>query len=218
MLNTKVGESVNEHFAQTLTITNKMRVHGKKMEDVVVIEKISRSMTPKFDYVVCSIEESNDLDTLSIDVLQSSLLVREQRMNGHFVEEQSRGRGRGRGGFKGRERGRGRQSFDKSTIECYNCHKLGHFQYECPNKETETKAHYAEASGEILLIVHVDVKEASKEELWFPDSGCSNHMCGKKELFSKLDESFSTSVKLGDNSSIVVIGKGNIRTLVNGIV
>ncbi|RVW23094.1 Retrovirus-related Pol polyprotein from transposon TNT 1-94 [Vitis vinifera] len=134
MLNTKVGESVNEHFAQTLTITNKMRVHGKKMEDVVVIEKISRSMTPKFDYVVCSIEESNDLDTLSIDVLQSSLL------------------------------------------------------------ETETKAHYAEASGEILLIVHVDVKEASKEELWFPDSGCSNHMCGKKELFSKLDESFSTSV------------------------
>ena len=207
MLNMKVGEFVNVHFAQTLTIAKKMRVHGKKMEDVVVIEKIPRSMTPKFDYVVCSIEESNDLDTLSIDVLQSNLLVREQRMNDHFVEEQSRGRGRGRGGFKGRGRGRGRQSFDKYTIECYNCHKLGHFQYECPNKETETKAHYAEASGEILLIVHVDVKEASKEELWFPVSGCSNHMCGKKELFSKLDESFSTSVKLGDNSSMAVIGK-----------
>ena len=29
-----------------------MRVHGEKMEDVVVIEKIMRSMTPKFDYVV----------------------------------------------------------------------------------------------------------------------------------------------------------------------
>ena len=66
-------------------------------------------------------------------------------------------------------------------------------------------------------MAHADVKKASKEELWFLDSSCSNHMCGKKELFSKLDESFSTSAKLGDNSSMVVIGKGNIRTLVNGI-
>ncbi|RVX23984.1 Retrovirus-related Pol polyprotein from transposon TNT 1-94 [Vitis vinifera] len=211
MLNMKVGESVNEYFARTLTIANKMRVHGEKMEDVVVIENILRSMTPKFNYVVCSIEESNDLDTLSIDVLQISLLVHEQRMNGHLVEEQalkvtyedqSRGRGRGRGGFRGRRRGGSRQSFDKSTIECYNCHKLGHFQYECPNKETETKAQYAEASGEILLMAHADGKEASKEELWFLDSGCINHMCGKKELFSRLDESFSTFVKLGDNSSM----------------
>ncbi|KAL6316867.1 hypothetical protein AAG906_022585 [Vitis piasezkii] len=173
--------------------TNKMRVHGEKMEDVVVIEKILRSMTPKFDYV--------------------RLLVHEQRMNGHLVEEQalkvtyedqSRGRGRGRGGFRGRGRGRSRQSFDKSTIECYNCHKLGHFQYECPNKETETKAR-CEASGEILLMAHADGKEASKEELWFLDSGCRT-IC------------FQHTVKLGDNSSMAVTGKGNIRTFVNGIV
>ncbi|RVW49099.1 hypothetical protein CK203_084401 [Vitis vinifera] len=58
VLNMKVGESVNEYFARTLTIANKMRVHGEKMVDVVVIEKILRSMTPKFNYVVCSIEES----------------------------------------------------------------------------------------------------------------------------------------------------------------
>ena len=67
-------------------------------------------------------------------------------------------------------------------------------------------------------MAHADGKEASKEELWFLDSGCSNHMCGKKKLFSRLDESFSTSVKLGDNSSMAVTGKGNIRTFVNGIV
>lgn len=216
VLHMEVGESVNEYFARTLTIANKMRVHGEKMEDIVVIEKILRSMTSKFDYVVWSIEESNDLDTLSIDMLQSSLLVHEQRMNGHLADEQAlkvtyedhwRGRGRGRGGFRGRGRGRGRQNFDKSTIECYNCHKLGHFQYECPNRETETKAHYAEASGEVLLMAYVDVKEASKEELWFLDPGCNNHICGKKEFFSRLDESFSTSVKLGDNSSMAVIGK-----------
>ncbi|XP_048324615.2 uncharacterized protein LOC125420972 [Ziziphus jujuba] len=171
----KVGESVNEYFARTFTIANKIRVHGEKMEDIVIIEKILRSMTYKFDYVVCSIEESNDLDTLSIDMLQSSLLVHEQCMTGHLEDEQAL-------------------------------------------KETETKAHYAEASGEMLLMAYVDVKEASKEELWFLDVGCSNHMYGKKEFFSRFDESFSISVKLGDNSSMAVIGKGNIQMIVNGIV
>ncbi|CAL8162097.1 unnamed protein product [Prunus armeniaca] len=64
-------------------------------------------------------------------------------MNDHVTEEQvlkvtydesSGGRGRGHGSFRGRGLGRGR-SFDKSTVECYHCHKLGHFQYECPSKE-----------------------------------------------------------------------------------
>ena len=68
-LHMKSGESVDEFFARTLTIANKMRIHGEKMEDLVMIEKILRSMTSKFDYVVCSIEESHDLDVMSIDQL-----------------------------------------------------------------------------------------------------------------------------------------------------
>lgn len=77
------------------------------MSEEDVVEKILRSMTPNFSYVVCSIEESKDLSTLSIDELQSNLLVHEQRINAH-VEEQAlkvtygeSSRGRGRGGFRG---------------------------------------------------------------------------------------------------------------------
>ena len=78
----KEGESVDAYFARTLIIANKMKIHGENMQQVVIIEKILRSMTSRFDYVVCSVEESNNLDTLTIDELQSSLLVHEQRMNG----------------------------------------------------------------------------------------------------------------------------------------
>ncbi|RVW74571.1 Retrovirus-related Pol polyprotein from transposon RE1 [Vitis vinifera] len=39
------------------------------------------------------------------------------------------------------------------------------------------------------------------------DTGCSNHMCGEKKAFSDLDESFCSSVKFGDNSTISVMGK-----------
>lgn len=225
ILHMKAGESVNEYFARTLTIVNKMKANGETIRDVAVVEKILRSMTSKFDYVVCSIEESKDTETLTIDELQSSLFVHEQRMTSHVEEEQALkithgdqfgARGRGRGSSRGRGRGRGRQSFDKATLECYNCHKLGHFQWECPSKEKE--ANYAETQEEMLLMAYMDMNKVNIEDKWFLDSGCSNHMCGKKEYFSDLDESFKNSVKLGNDSSMAVLGKGNVRLQVNGVV
>ncbi|XP_012853194.1 PREDICTED: uncharacterized protein LOC105972760 [Erythranthe guttata] len=115
-LQMKDGESVTSVCARTMEISNKMRFHGEKMGDVTIVEKILRSLTPKYDYVVCSIEESKNIDALSLDELQSSLLVHKQKMNrGSTVEEKAlkasanthfssyRGRGRGRG-IKGRSR------------------------------------------------------------------------------------------------------------------
>ena len=73
----KEGENVVVYFARTLIIANKMKIHGENIQQVVIIEKILRSMTSRFDYVVCLVEESNNLDTLTIDELQGSLLVHE---------------------------------------------------------------------------------------------------------------------------------------------
>lgn len=88
ILQMKEGEKMDEYFARTLTIENKMKVHREKMEQVIIIEKILRSMTSIFDYAVCSVEESSDLDKLTIDELQSSLLVHEQLQSSLIVHEQ----------------------------------------------------------------------------------------------------------------------------------
>jgi RNase H-fold protein (predicted Holliday junction resolvase) len=181
----KEGESVNEYFARTLTIANKMTSHGERKEETAIVEKILRSMTYKFNYVVCAIEESNDVTALSIDELQSSLLVQEARMVSHKMKDKEQvlkvtnsGRGRGRNGNRGR--GRGRQA--RELVECYKCHKLGHYQHECPSWESEN-ANYAEFddSEELLLMAQEKTSTAAKEEVWFLDSGCSNHMIGTKE-------------------------------------
>ena len=142
VLSMKEGEKVDNYVGRTLTIVNKMKAHGEQLQQSLVVGKILRSMTSNFNYVTCSIEESNDLDSLSIDELHASLLVHELRMQEHKEDDQALKvaqdnrafRGRGRGVFRGfRGRGRGRERLlNKELIECYKCHKLGHFQFECP--------------------------------------------------------------------------------------
>ncbi|KAL4301705.1 hypothetical protein GQ457_10G016030 [Hibiscus cannabinus] len=106
----KEGESVSEYFSRTLTIVNKMKANGESKGDSEGVAKIMRSMTQNFNYVVCAIEEAKDTSLLSIDELQSSLLVQEQCMKNkssikeiHALKissgEQFGGRGRGRGSF-----------------------------------------------------------------------------------------------------------------------
>ncbi|KAM1882749.1 hypothetical protein ACFX13_004199 [Malus domestica] len=69
----------------------------------------------------------------------------------------------------------------------------------------------------MLLMAHVEVKEAEKKYIWFLDSGCSNHMCGRREVFIEMDDSFRESVKLGNDSSLSVKGKDKVRLEMHGI-
>lgn len=81
MLQMKTEGSVSNYFSRTITIVNKMWIYSDKTEDMIIVEKIIWSMTPKFNFVVCSIKESNVIDKLSIDELQSFLLVHKQKLN-----------------------------------------------------------------------------------------------------------------------------------------
>jgi hypothetical protein len=78
------------------------------------------------------------------------------------IANAGRGSGRGRGRNASRGRGRGRQSNDH--IECYKCHKLGHYQSECPTWE---EANYAEFNEEeeMLLMAKNDPRTDTKDEV-----------------------------------------------------
>ena len=77
LLEMRSGETVNDYFGRVMVVANDMRNCGDDMPDVKIVEKILRTLTENFNYIVCSIEESKDIDSLSVDALQSSLLVHE---------------------------------------------------------------------------------------------------------------------------------------------
>jgi len=60
----------------------------------------------------------------------------------------------------------------------------------------------------------VEANQKPESDVWYVDTGCSNHMCGCKSSFSYLDEDFHSVVSFGDCSTVNAIRKGDneIRT------
>jgi len=57
----KSGESIASFLSRAMTIVSQMRSYGEKVTDQIIVEKVLRSLNPKFDHVVAAIEESKDL-------------------------------------------------------------------------------------------------------------------------------------------------------------
>ncbi|GKA89060.1 hypothetical protein Tco_0810872 [Tanacetum coccineum] len=88
MLEMKAGETVIDFLGRVMVIANDMRNAGEDMSDVKIVEKVLRTMTKSFNFVVCTIEESRDLDSITVDELQSSLLIHEQKIRRKVNDEQ----------------------------------------------------------------------------------------------------------------------------------
>jgi len=130
--------------------------------------------------------------------------------NNYWCGERGRG---GRGGFS-----------NKSNVKCYNCHKRGHYANKCRSKGdnyaancAQEDSNHAQDEEDHAVLMAAISNETPNNQTWYLDTDCTNHMCGQKELFADLDDSFRTKVKFDDGRFVPVTGKGKILiTLKNG--
>ena len=96
------------------------------------------------------------------------------------------------------------KNFNKKGIQCYNCQKWGHFGDECRSKRLQDKkkwgtqlAHDENFDLEHVLLMVTTKSKGDFFDLCYLDTGCSNHMSGRKEWFIK------SKVKFGGNSVVI---------------
>ncbi|KAK2456950.1 putative mitochondrial protein [Trifolium repens] len=88
-LRMKEGELISDYFSRVLTVTNNIKRNGEKYDDVRIMEKILRSVDPKFEHIVTVIEETKDLEDMTMEQLLGSLQAyEEKKKKKENIEEQ----------------------------------------------------------------------------------------------------------------------------------
>jgi hypothetical protein len=142
-------ETISKYFLRVEEIVNAMKGLGEKFEESFLVQKILRSMLDKFNPKVSTIQEINDLKTLSIDKLLGTLTAYEMRISkdksntreasfkadknidselDDIEEKLVRRLKRGSGKYQG-----------KFPFKCFNCGKIGNFASKCTQKKKDQK-------------------------------------------------------------------------------
>ena len=74
-----------------------------------------------------------------------------------------------------------------------------------------------EDKDENSLIMQIALKAQKKSTPWILDSGCSSHMTGDKQKFTKIQDYDGGSVKFGNNDGAQIVGKGTMSISDNKI-
>ena len=82
--------------------------------------------------------------------------------------------------------------------------EISHFTVATKDKDKDV--------GRVVFLTYKGDDEG-KKNIWYFDNGASNHMCGYKDLFVKLDEAVNGDVSFGDLSKILIKCKVTIIIL-----
>lgn len=207
---------------------------GERISDVAIMAKILASFPSKYNPLKTA-WDSVAVAEQTISNLQERLLKEEARLAyddetanalaALSVQRKHKGKHSSQGST---QRG---QPKDKSEVECYFCHKKGHFARDCrqkkrnANQKFEKSAQSAQNCAFVsTLNKHCDEVQPSvpaiqmkallsfdSSEVWLMDSGASRHITYRREWLENYEPVMGKEIQLRDNGVCSVHGTGTVR-------
>ncbi|XP_019418591.1 PREDICTED: uncharacterized protein LOC109329380 [Lupinus angustifolius] len=179
LLQMEESETISDYLTKILTLTNQMKACGEEVRDQSVIEKVLRTLTPKYDHIVVAIEESKDLDAYKFEELQSSLEAHEKG-EAQALQTQSVKISGGHWNNNVR-RNKDRWNYGHYAAECKFNKTLG------KKNEEARLAQGAEPDDDDHYMFMTTTKNSEEDgDFWYLDIGCSNHMTISVEGIGKV--------------------------------
>ncbi|KAI5352997.1 hypothetical protein L3X38_005889 [Prunus dulcis] len=217
-------ESLSAYLTKLFDLINQMRGYGEELSRERIVQKMLISLLPGYDPICSVIEHSRDLDAIEVQEVVASLKSFAQRLERHHENKTEKAfaslsidtksaKATGNQNSKQQKNWKDKGKF-KGKPKCYNCDKLGHIAKDCYSKKPEQQQQLQIAtqvtSSPTMFYANNATEKRSMEEVWYLDSGCSNHMTGREDFLIDIDRNVTAKVAMGTGQLVDVIGKGSL--------
>lgn len=148
-LSMKEKETIQGYADRLMAVVNKIRLLGEELSDSRIVEKMFISLPERFEAKLSSLEDSKDINEISLSELINALQAQEKRramrqeetekmVEGAYLAKTSKGKGKIPQCSNCKKSGHEEEDcWHKGKPQCYKCKKFGHLQKDCRIKKEQ---------------------------------------------------------------------------------